>query len=154
MTRRKISDSERINDAFIAAEVCESVGLDFDSVVHVRRLPGQAAKKFRAAITTMNRQHGMIPARIAKAVNRDRTTINYYLGRRREFSGKDWWTVRAQVLKRDLYTCQYCGSKKDLTCDHVVPRTRGGTNHHSNLKTACRSCNSKKGGKLVAEWRA
>ena len=35
--------------------------------------------------------------------------------------------------------CQYCGSFKDLTIDHVVPKSRGGTNTWDNLVTCCRN---------------
>jgi 5-methylcytosine-specific restriction endonuclease McrA len=50
-------------------------------------------------------------------------------------------------LARDLYTCQYCGSRKDLTLDHVVPRWCGGPHTWENLVTCCRKCNLKKGDK-------
>ena len=40
--------------------------------------------------------------------------------------------------------CERCGSTTDLTKDHVVPLSRGGTNHPSNLRTLCRACNSRK----------
>jgi 5-methylcytosine-specific restriction endonuclease McrA len=62
--------------------------------------------------------------------------------------------TRREVFVRDRYTCQYCGaSHGDLTLDHVVPRSRGGTNTWENLVTACRSCNHRKGGKSVKEAR-
>lgn len=53
--------------------------------------------------------------------------------------------VRYEVLKRDGYTCKYCGTTADdgakLTVDHVIPRTLGGSNDPSNLVAACRDCN-------------
>ncbi|GAB4343970.1 MAG: HNH endonuclease [Flammeovirgaceae bacterium] len=52
---------------------------------------------------------------------------------------------RQNIFKRDNHQCVYCGSNEDLTLDHVLPRSRGGTSTWSNLVTACRSCNSKKG---------
>ncbi len=54
---------------------------------------------------------------------------------------------RHSILARDLYTCQYCGSRKDLTLDHVVPRWCGGPHTWENLVTCCRKCNLKKGDK-------
>ncbi|MBL8064955.1 MAG: HNH endonuclease [Chthonomonadaceae bacterium] len=54
---------------------------------------------------------------------------------------------RHTVLARDGYTCQYCGVKKDLTIDHVVPRWCGGPHTWENLVACCRKCNLKKGDK-------
>lgn len=52
---------------------------------------------------------------------------------------------RQNIFKRDHQTCQYCGSKDDLTIDHVIPRSRQGASSWDNLTTACRTCNSRKG---------
>jgi len=54
---------------------------------------------------------------------------------------------RHSILARDSYTCQYCGSGKDLTIDHVVPRWVGGPQTWENLVTCCRRCNLKKADK-------
>ena len=53
--------------------------------------------------------------------------------------------TRNNVFKRDGFECQYCGSGRDLTLDHVMPRSRGGTSNWKNLVTACKPCNAKKG---------
>lgn len=53
--------------------------------------------------------------------------------------------TRQNVFKRDGYTCQYCGTHKDLTLDHVVPRSKNGKSSWSNLVTACKRCNARKG---------
>ncbi len=52
---------------------------------------------------------------------------------------------RQNSFKRDGHHCQYCGSPYDLTLDHVMPRSRNGKSSWTNLVTACKSCNSKKG---------
>lgn len=52
--------------------------------------------------------------------------------------------VRFEVFKRDLFTCQYCGStppKVVLHVDHIVPVSKGGDNSEGNLVTACDACN-------------
>jgi 5-methylcytosine-specific restriction endonuclease McrA len=54
---------------------------------------------------------------------------------------------RHSILARDSHTCQYCGSRKDLTIDHVVPRWCGGPHSWDNLVACCRKCNLKKGDK-------
>ena len=49
------------------------------------------------------------------------------------------------IYESDEHTCQYCGSKKHLSIDHVIPRCRGGEDTWENLVVACSSCNVKKG---------
>lgn len=62
--------------------------------------------------------------------------------------------TRREIFIRDRFTCQYCGLKaRDLTLDHVIPRHRGGRHTWDNLVSACRSCNHRKGGKLLEETR-
>ena len=53
--------------------------------------------------------------------------------------------TRQNIFKRDNFECQYCGTKRDLTIDHVVPRAKGGADTWTNLVTACKKCNAKKG---------
>jgi len=52
-------------------------------------------------------------------------------------------------MKRDNYSCVYCGSKKNLTIDHLIPKSKGGGNSWDNLVTCCSPCNIKKGDKLL-----
>ena len=62
--------------------------------------------------------------------------------------------TRAAIMLRDMYTCQYCGDKPGqlaLTVDHVVPRSRGGEHSWTNLATACKRCNQRKGNHLPDE---
>jgi hypothetical protein len=59
--------------------------------------------------------------------------------------------VRFRVLSRDRFTCQYCGRKAPdvvLHVDHILPRSRGGTDDPANLKTACSDCNLGKSDEL------
>jgi hypothetical protein len=64
----------------------------------------------------------------------------------------DWADLRETVFLRDGYSCVYCGSGRDLHCDHVHPVALGGGHETSNLVTACANCNLSKGSKTVAEW--
>jgi 5-methylcytosine-specific restriction endonuclease McrA len=62
--------------------------------------------------------------------------------------------TRRTVLARDHYTCQYCGrqpARKDLTVDHIVPRSRGGRTTWENVVTACQRCNGHKGNRTPDE---
>lgn len=49
------------------------------------------------------------------------------------------------VFERDEYRCLHCGTHRDLTCDHIIPESRGGPTELSNLQTLCLPCNSRKG---------
>ncbi|MEZ4829932.1 MAG: HNH endonuclease [Bacteroidia bacterium] len=53
--------------------------------------------------------------------------------------------TRENIFRRDGHACVYCGSRKQLTLDHVVPRAKGGRTHWHNLVTACIRCNAEKG---------
>lgn len=62
--------------------------------------------------------------------------------------------TRTAIMLRDAYTCQYCNEtpgRHELTVDHVVPRSRGGSHTWDNLVTACQACNHKKGNHLPEE---
>lgn len=48
--------------------------------------------------------------------------------------------------------CAYCGSGENLTIDHLVPRSKGGQDHPSNLVLACLTCNNRKGSKDLSTW--
>jgi 5-methylcytosine-specific restriction endonuclease McrA len=57
---------------------------------------------------------------------------------------------------RDKMRCQYCGSRGnafDLTLDHIVPRSRGGSSTPENLCAACMACNQRKGDRTPDEAR-
>ncbi len=58
---------------------------------------------------------------------------------------------RREILRRDHHTCQYCGSTKHLTLDHVIPRSKGGTHTWDNVVAACEKCNSCKGNRWLQE---
>jgi 5-methylcytosine-specific restriction endonuclease McrA len=61
---------------------------------------------------------------------------------------------RNNILWRDKNQCQYCGvieAPRDMTIDHVTPRSRGGENTWTNLVTCCKRCNQKKGNRTPEE---
>jgi 5-methylcytosine-specific restriction endonuclease McrA len=56
--------------------------------------------------------------------------------------------TRRAVFARDNWTCQYCGSRTQLTVDHVVPRSKGGASTWDNIVASCAPCNRRKGNLL------
>ena len=64
--------------------------------------------------------------------------------------------TRFNVFLRDEWHCQYCGGvhkTNDLTFDHVIPKSRGGRTSWTNIVTACRDCNTRKGDKMPRDCR-
>lgn len=61
---------------------------------------------------------------------------------------------RQNLFRRDKYTCQYCGvkkSRKDLTMDHIHPKSQGGPTSWENCTTACFKCNTTKADRTPRE---
>lgn len=55
-----------------------------------------------------------------------------------------------ELFRRDHQLCLYCGREfreSELTRDHVIPLSQGGKNHWANLVSACKRCNTHKGGR-------
>ena len=48
--------------------------------------------------------------------------------------------------------CAYCGSDRNLTIDHIVPKAKGGTDFTENCLCACHSCNQDKGHTPMEDW--
>lgn len=81
--------------------------------------------------------------------------------KKREESG----AKRMKIYLRDRYTCQYCSVKvgkkhpatkqivsvKDLTLDHIQPKSKGGSGHPNNLVTSCKPCNQRKADRNPAQ---
>ncbi|MEZ5731466.1 MAG: HNH endonuclease [Paracoccaceae bacterium] len=57
--------------------------------------------------------------------------------------------TRFNLFLRDEFCCQYCGSRGELTFDHVLPRSRGGVTSWDNVVAACSPCNLRKGNRLL-----
>ena len=86
-----------------------------------------------------------------------------------ELDPKEWRSIRTAVLKRDDYTCRYCGTyrkgervwaggsgrkaryRSALHVDHVIPKSKGGSDELENLVTSCVGCNLEKYNKLLAD---
>ena len=61
---------------------------------------------------------------------------------------------RRNIFERDRYTCQYCDRspvRSELSVDHVVPKSRGGSTTWTNVVLACTECNARKRDRLPAD---
>lgn len=73
------------------------------------------------------------------------------MARRRNMEKPDQDTINAVELIRKM-PCGYCGNTGG-TVDHVLPVSRGGINHWTNMVPACQRCNDSKGTKTPEEWK-
>jgi hypothetical protein len=61
--------------------------------------------------------------------------------------------TRFDILERDHFTCRFCGRRApetELEVDHLLARSRDGSDDETNLVTACRDCNRGKGDRQIA----
>jgi hypothetical protein len=63
-----------------------------------------------------------------------------------------WNEIREYVKEREKKAeCIFCGSKVNLTIDHLFPRSLNGPNNEKNIVWICSKCNSSKGSKRLYE---
>ena len=87
------------------------------------------------------RVHMPAVVRLVKYVRRHRARISF---------------SRRNIFLRDGQRCQYCQRVfplNELTCDHVIPRSRGGRSSWDNVVAACGPCNRKKSDRTPSEAR-
>jgi 5-methylcytosine-specific restriction endonuclease McrA len=97
----------------------------------------------RAVILLLKHKAQRLSARVIRLVNYVKLPIEKIMANK---------PSRHMVYKRDDHMCQYCGSIKNLTIDHVMPRSRGGKDTWENMVVACMPCNTHKGDKTPEEW--
>jgi len=64
--------------------------------------------------------------------------------------------TKHRLFARDRHICAYCGGhfpELELTVEHILPVSRGGRHEWTNVVTACRSCNTRKGNRRPEEAR-
>ncbi len=63
------------------------------------------------------------------------------------------YEVREYLLQKFNRKCAYCGKKDvSLEIEHIVPKSRGGSDRVSNLTIACHECNQSKGNQTAEEF--
>jgi 5-methylcytosine-specific restriction protein A len=77
------------------------------------------------------------------AVHRGRCQVHRRSESERGY-GPEWRRLRA-IVRVEEPACRRCGSTVLLTVDHIVPRSLGGTDARSNLRTLCRACHARYG---------
>lgn len=66
----------------------------------------------------------------------------------RGYCSPGWFATRKRILIRDEYQCRsckkLCHAKCDAHIDHIIPKSKGGSDDESNLQLLCRSCHARK----------
>lgn len=98
---------------------------------HLRR----SREKQRENVRRWKRAH---PGAVSRQRHRRRQTLATAIN---DLTTAQWLAIKAAYGQR----CAYCGEKRRLTQDHVIPVSKGGNHTASNIVPACQSCNSSKG---------
>lgn len=70
-------------------------------------------------------------------------------GAKGKYTKAEW----QELCKRFDHRCLRCGNTSELSVDHVIPVTKGGSNSIENIQPLCRSCNSSKGNRSNVDYR-
>lgn len=65
------------------------------------------------------------------------------------------YEIRSYLMEKYQHTCQYCAGKsgdRALEWEHMLPKSRGGSNRVKNATLACHTCNQEKGSMTPQEW--
>ena len=126
------------------------------------RLPPSIRSKVDTTVKVVQKVASFLPISLIRVEVANFDTHAMGAGRERLSNGwayqrgeqYGWENVKMYVRTRDRYTCQYCGVVRppDLEVDHILPRSRGGTDRPDNLVAACHTCNAAKGNQTAAEF--
>ena len=117
-------------------------------------------RKFTVEMKSVNHRYCDITIKMPKKLSFFESAIRSLLKKyiQRKNKRRDGGSLREKIYIRDGFTCQYCSvtvgdihpltkkrlDRKDLTLDHINPKSKGGENTPFNLVTACKPCNNRK----------
>ncbi|GJL64432.1 MAG: hypothetical protein NPIRA04_30860 [Nitrospirales bacterium] len=120
-------------------------------------LPPSLRHRLETARTWVHRFQRLAPV---VAVSQELVRFDTQAMENPEISGVEYqqgtlygYEVREYLLEKWGRKCVYCSAKgRPLEIEHIIPRSRGGTDRVSNLTVACRSCNQAKGNRDVRDF--
>ena len=106
-------------------------------------------RKWRAA----NPERSRLAVKKWRSSNKDAVNANTARRRARLVGAEGSFTVAEwrEIERKQDYRCLYCNKREpeiQLTIDHIIPLSKGGSNFASNLQGLCKSCNCRKHTKL------
>ena len=134
--------SERYREA--NKELCRERSRNADTTL--RRTPDGKERARESSKSWCRQQYATSPSYRLKQKNR--AHARRCIVESEAISDSQWYNT----LSTFNCCCAYCGATGDLTMDHVIPLSRGGTNGLRNVIPACASCNTSKGAKDMLEW--
>ncbi len=102
---------------------------------------GRADAALKESAKSFSKTHHMIRAKLFKGLSEGNMSISSVL--------KD-----EQLKYISPGTCCYCGSKENISIDHLIPKHNGGPDSADNMVFACKHCNSSKGSSDLIVWYA
>ena len=109
---------------------------------------GKLVCTYHDEISRMTEQHSSLSTKSIIAIKGAAEFVRGSLG--------DPHLTNHVLYRRDRQVCAYCGGRfreYDLSRDHVVPLHLGGRDRWMNVVTACRRCNTIKGGRTPESAR-
>lgn len=120
-------------------------------------LPPSLESRIANVLTWVNRLRRYCPI---ATISQELVRFDTQLMQQPEISGVEYqqgelagFEIREYLLEKFGRQCAYCRAKNiALELEHIVPKSRGGSNRVSNLAIACRACNEQKGNKTAEEF--
>ena len=120
-------------------------------------LPPSLRSRISNVLSWARRYGGFAPL---ERIDVERVKFDMQLLQNPEIAGVEYqggerfgWEVRAYLVEKFQYRCAYCGKGgTPFELDHMLPKSRGGSERISNLALACHDCNHAKGKQTAAEF--
>lgn len=131
---------------------CRACSTAYYHANHSRYATYRHAHRKEKAVYDEDYQRVHCEKRLAyRVAHRTERTANRHIARARTYGDHHRYDTEAWKAQRAAWgnRCLCCDTTADLTTDHIVPLSLGGTNTLDNLQLLCRACNTRKGQKTT-----